>query len=296
MRRYLILLSAGMLCADLAYSQVKTHFILPKEKTFDKVDLTFTLPKGTCYLTPKSDSEALSIVSNQDIENYVHSFEKKIRDRTCVANINLEGKSDDGYGESISYRIFKNSGDEGNQVWKIYLTENIPYKLDLNFGIGDTFIDLSGLSISDLKIKTGSANLNVGFISDVPNQIDMNVFNVKVDLGSVNFRKMYLSNAKSVIADVGFGNLYLDYSTAPKVKSEIRASVGAGDLIVIVPSGQTPIIVNVKSSMLCRTKISADFKEIRSNVYVNEAYHPDARNLMTFNVDVSMGNIIFKSR
>lgn len=296
MRRYLILLSLGFLCSNWAFSQVKTHFNLPKEKTFDKVDLSFTLPKGTCYLAPKADADPVSILSNENIENYVHSFEKKIRDRVCVTTIDLEGKSDDGYGESISYRLFKNSGDEGNQVWKIYLTNDIPYKLDLNYGIGDAFIDLSGLSVTNLKIKTGSANLNVGFISEVANQVDMDNFNVKVDLGSVNFRKMYLSNAKEVNASVGFGNLFFDYSQAPKVKSEIKASVGAGDLIVIVPSKQIPIIVKVKSSMLCRTKIGADFKEIRENVYVNEAYHPDASDLMTFNVDVSMGNIIFKSK
>jgi len=296
MRRCLILLSAILFCVNNGFSQLQKHFSLNPDKTFDRVNLTFSLPSGTCYITPRSDSELVSISSNESIENYVHSFEKKIRDNTCYLNIDLEGKSNDGYGESISYKIFRRSDEESSQVWKIYLAENTPYDLDLKYGIGDAFIDLSGLSINDLKIKTGSANVNVGFISDSPNRIDMDSFRVKVDLGSVNFRKMYLSRAKNVYADIGFGNLILDYSSAPKVKSEINASVGAGDLIVLIPSGNIPIIVKVKSSMLCRTKMDNSFTEIEEDVFVNEAYHANASNLLTFRVDVSMGNIIFKTK
>ena len=134
--------------------------------------------------------------------------------------------------------------------------------------------------------------MNGGF----PIGVDMDSFQVKVDLGSVNFRKMYLSRAKHVYADIGFGNLVLDYSSPPKVKSEINASVGAGDLIVLIPRGNIPIIVKVKSSMLCRTRMDESFKEIQEDVFVNEAYHAEARNLLTFKVDVSMGNIIFKTK
>lgn len=296
MRRYLILLSAGLCCVNVGFAQIQKHFSLSRDRSFDKVSLDFTLPRGTCYITPKSDSDLVSISSNQNIEDYVHSFEKKVRDNTCYVNINLEGKSDEGYGESISYRIFRQRGDEQSQVWKIYLADDMPYDLNLNYGIGDAFVDLSGLSVNDLRIKTASANVNVGFLSDIPNKVEMESFNVKVDLGSVSFRKMYLSRARNVYADVGFGNLYLDYSTPPKMSSEIKASVGAGDLIVAIPSENTPIIVKVKSSMLCRMKLDKSFKEIDDDVFVNEAYHPGAPDLLTFKVDVSMGNIIFKTK
>jgi len=290
------MLSVGFFCVNQAFAQIHKHFSLDKDKSFDKVSLNFSLPKGTCYITPKSDSDLVSISSNQNIEDYVHSFEKKVKDNTCILNIDLQGKSDEGYSESISYRLFRQKGDEESQVWKIYLAEGTPFDLDLNYGIGDAFVDLSGLSVNDLKIKTGSANVNVGFLTDKPNKVEMQSFSVKVDLGSVSFRKMYLSNARNVYANVGFGNLYLDYSTSPKVSSEINASVGAGDLIVAIPSDATPIIVKVKSSMLCRMKFDDSFKEIDDDVYVNEAYHPDAKNLLTFKVDVSMGNIIFKTK
>jgi hypothetical protein len=71
--------------------------------------------------------------------------------------------------------------------------------------------------------------------------------------------------------------------------------VGAGNLVVTANESVNPMIIYIQNSPLCRVKIPKGFKEIRENVFVNKQYDQDAENLITFNIDVTMGNIIFKT-
>ena len=104
------------------------------------------------------------------------------------------------------------------------------------------------------------------------------------------------SNARYVFANVGFGDLFLDFSEGTETRCDVKASVGAGDLVIAIPTDHTPVLVKVRSSMLCQVKLASSFEEIEDDIYVNEYYKPDARNLLTFKVDASMGNIIFKEK
>jgi len=294
MRRYVIITFLGVVWSGVAFSQMKKHFYLEKDNSFEKIDFEFSLPSGTCYISPKSGANPLSIYSNQDLEHYDHRFGKWEEGNNIHVSVNLDSKDSEEYNETISYKLLSSSEKEDNHIWKIYLSDENPYDLNLNYGIGEAFVDLSGLAINKLKVHSGSANVNVGFLNGEGNQVVMDTFSVKVDLGTIKVRNMDLTNAKLVNADVGFGNLYLDYSKGVEIKSQVNASVGAGDLVVSIPSLETPVIVKVKSSLLCRVRLTKHFKEIKNDVYVNDIYHPDADNLLTFNVDVSMGNIIFK--
>jgi hypothetical protein len=87
----------------------------------------------------------------------------------------------------------------------------------------------------------------------------------------------------------------LDFSANPPlVTNRIEGSVGAGNLTIILPSAQTPVLVKVNDSWLCSVKIPNDMKKVRNNTFANAAYSEDAQNALLFNLDVSMGNIIFR--
>ena len=176
----------------------------------------------------------------------------------------------------------------------MYLTDAKPYFLELNYGIGNANIDLSGLAIKSLKVNTGSADVNVGYYSSLENQIDMDTFFVKVDLGSVNVKNLNMSRARYMIADVGFGNMTLDFTSKPLVSNKIKGSVGAGNLTILLPSNDTPVLLKIKDSWLCSVKMPEQFKKVSENVFANAAYSKDAKNSLTFDLDVSMGNIVFK--
>ena len=103
-----------------------------------------------------------------------------------------------------------------------------------------------------------------------------------------------MSRTRHMIADVGFGNMTLDFTSKPLVSNQIKGSVGAGNLTILLPSNDTPVLLKIKDSWLCSVKMPEQFKKVSENVFANAAYSKDAKNSLTFDLDVSMGNIIFK--
>jgi hypothetical protein len=159
--------------------------------------------------------------------------------------------------------------------------------------VGNAQIDLSGLAISKLKISTGSADVNVGYTS-MENQVEMDTFSVKVDLGSLNVKNLNLSRTRYMVADVGFGNMTLDFSQKPLVSNRIKGSVGAGNLVIVLPTSETPVLIRIHESWLCSVKMPQGLHKLKENTFVNESYKKDAKNSLTFDLDVSMGSIVFK--
>jgi len=181
-----------------------------------------------------------------------------------------------------------------NRIWKMYLTDSKPYDLVLEYGVGNAHVDLSGLAIRKLKINTGSADVNIGY-SSLENKVNMDTLSVKVDLGSLNVQNINMSRARYTAADVGFGNMTLDFSASPPlVTNHIVGSVGAGNLTIILPSTQTPVLVRINDSWLCSVKIPEGLKKIRPDTFANAAYSENAQNALIFNLDVSMGSIVFR--
>ncbi|MDQ3393930.1 MAG: hypothetical protein M3512_07455, partial [Bacteroidota bacterium] len=122
--------------------------------------------------------------------------------------------------------------------------------LDLQYKLGHADIDLSGLAVSGLKVNTGSADVRIGYSAEM-NQIEMDTFAVKVELGSLIIGKCNFSRAKNMIAEVGLGNLLLDFSTPSQMKGNVNLNVGAGKLEVILPKIQNPTIIYSNNSPLC---------------------------------------------
>jgi hypothetical protein len=122
----------------------------------------------------------------------------------------------------------------------------------------------------------------------------MDTFYIKVDLGSVHVKNLNLSKTRNMIADVGFGNMHLDFSNKPLVSNKIKGSVGAGNLTIVLPADETPILIKIHESWLCSVKMPKSLKKIGENTFANASYTKDALQALTFDLDVSMGNIEFR--
>jgi hypothetical protein len=279
----------------VACGQIRKQFTVEDSPACENISLTLKANSGNCYIKPSQNPEILNVYSNQSESSFAHNFRKEIKGKTCEVVLNLEEVQAEGLSQTISTRFFGPSDHSaGDKLWKMYLTNSKPYLLELNYGIGNANIDLSGLAVKKLKISTGSADVNVGYYSSLENQVDMDTFFVKVDLGSVNVKNLNLSRTHCVMADVGFGNMTLDFSNRPAVSNRIKGSVGAGNLTIILPKEETPILVKIQDSWLCSVKIPSGLKKVGENTFANSAYSKNAKNALTFDLDVSMGNIVFK--
>jgi hypothetical protein len=295
MQRKIWLTGCGIAIVSLALGQIKKQFTVEDSPSCESIRLVVKANSGNCYIKPSQNSEILNVFSNQTEESYAHNFRKEVKGKTCEVVLNLEEVHSEGLSQTISTRFFGASEKESSdKLWKMYLTDNKPYFLEFIYGVGNANIDLSGLAVKNLKISTGSADVNVGYYSALENQIDMDSFFVKVDLGSVNVKNLNLSRTRFVMADVGFGNMTLDFSNKPLVGSKIKGSVGAGNLTIILPNNDTPILVKIQDSWLCSVKVPSSLKKVAENTFANAAYSKNAKNSLVFDLDVSMGNIVFR--
>lgn len=273
---------------------MKRQFTVENSETCQSVNLHLKTNTGDCYIKAGHTPEILNVFSNQDQSSYAHQYRKEVVNNVCQIYLNFENTTSQSIGQTISTRMFGDEKPVDHKVWKMYLSDAKPYTLQLDYGVGNAHADLSGLSIKKLKINTGSADVHIGY-SSLENSVDMDTLSVKVDLGSLKVTNVNLSRARYTKADVGFGNMILDFSdNQPLVSNHIAGSVGAGNLTIVLPSARTPVLVTINDSWLCSVKIPASLKKIRSNTFASESYSENAAKALVFNLDVSMGNITFK--
>jgi hypothetical protein len=292
--------SLGLIGSGLALGvsgQIKKQFSVENLEDCSSIELNLKAKTGNCFIRPSQNSDILNVYSNQEVEEYNHSFSNELKDQTCQVRLALEQEGQKGVGTKISYQVFGADTQPNDKFWKIYLTENKPYTLNLDYGLGNANIDLSGLSIKRLKINTGSADVNVSYNSGMENKVDMDTFFVKVDLGSLNVKQLSLSRAHVMIADVGFGNILLDFSDKPMVSNKVKGSVGAGNMVILLPSDDVPVLVKISESWLCSINLCKGLKRIGENTFANESYaQKNSKEGITFDLDVSLGKIIFKEK
>ena len=296
MVKTLSLAIAGLMGTGAVVGQMKKQFTVDNQENCQIVDLSLKAKTGNCFIRPGQTSELLTIYSNQDLEEYAHTFSNEVKNAICFVKLALEQEGQKDVSKKISYQVFGGEERTSDKFWKVYLTDNKPYSLDLDYGLGNANVDLSGLSIKKLKINTGSADVNVSYASGLQNQVDMDTFYVKVDLGSLNVKQINLSRSKVVIAEVGFGNIFLDFGDKPTVMPAVKGSVGAGNMLILLPEETVPVMVTINESWLCSINLSKNLKKISQNTYANAAYTRNPKNALTFDLDVSMGKIIFKEK
>ena len=286
----------GVVClSSSVFAQASKHFRVERGKNINTITLNYTTSSGVCYLGQGESRDPITVYSKRDIEDFNHSFNKNENDGTLEVEISLHEKNNETFSQSISNKMFTEAKPEEN-IWKVLLTEDVPYNLNLSYGIGTAYLDLAGLSVKNLFVKTGSADVNIDYLSSMPNAIVMDTMAINVDLGNVAVRQINHANVQNILAEVGFGNMLLDLSEPLDEPCRIEASVGAGSLEILIPKNKIPIIIRVKESMLCDVKLTKSFTELKDNVFSNMSVDADSDHMLEFDVDVSFGSITFKEK
>ncbi len=271
------------------WAQLKKQLVVNSGVGVEQMHFTLSAPSGTCILRPTHHPTPITVYGvNQQKPPHTSHVEGSFQE----VLIKLMGQEREGFGQAISWGMFEKEQDQ-QQLWKVFFTKHDPFYLTLNYGVGEAKVDLSGAQVQRLKMKTGSADVVIGYLTEESNQLEMDTFYVKVDMGTLNIHRLNLAKAKEIIADVGFGNVQLDLSDRCMVKSKVTASVGAGKMKVIMPDQSQPTIIYMRDSPLCHIKLPHNYKAIDKNVFTNSSYQKNAENLLIFDIDVAMGNVIF---
>lgn len=294
MRNIFVWFTLLMLPEAIALGQSKKHFEVKDPQSCKRIEFTLNASSGTCAIRTRHGKMPISIMGSHDEEFVSTDFGQKYRGDVLHAWLNLKDNGKENFGSKLS-KIFGTKSIDNDNYWNIYFTNHRPYRLDLTYGVGKAYVDLSDIAVENCRIKSGNAFVEVGYLSKEPNQMDMDSLIINVDMGDIEIKRLNLAKAKNVLAKVGFGSLLLDFEEIPEKACDIWASVGAGSLVVHLPENEMPVLIHMKQTNYRKFKMPVGFKEISDNTFVNESYAVDAKNLQTFNIDLSMGSVEFRN-
>ena len=67
-----------------------------------------------------------------------------------------------------------------------------------------------------------------------------------------------------------------------------------GNLIIGLPDDEKfPVIINIHDSPLCNVNLPKGYKKQKKHVYISQGYDENAPNILSFNLDVVVGQIKF---
>lgn len=292
MLRLVMIAGLFLLVSVNSYSQLKKFYVIKDAESYDTVDFYLKATATNCLIKQTVDeTDPLAIYGNPDLDKINPSFKSKIHNNTLHAKLKLEEYNSSGFSDRFSFAMSRSSED--NDFWKVSFSDSKIYRLNLNYGFGNADVDLSNSKVQNFKLRSGSADILVGYAKDEPNPVKMDTFYVKADFGSIITKHLEHARATNVITKIGFGNVLLDFERGLDEECRVDASVGAGNLEIVLPKANTPVIIYLKDSPLCSVRLTRDFEEVENNVYVNEAYAVDASNILTFDVDVALGSVTF---
>lgn len=270
--------------------QIKRYYTLEDNSSFDKVNIYLKATSNSCCIKPTINPNLVNVFGYESNAMPIITSETVANERIQQLIIDLNNHS--LQESNLSKKFFASAATDNH--WDLYLSQEKTMQLNLAYKIGDAHVDLSNLPIEQLQIETGSADVHVEYLEGRPNLVRMDTLMVKVELGSLTVNHMDLANASKVVAEVGFGALLIDYGDALNGPSNVRASIGAGNLIVGLPQDERiPVIITIHDSPLCNVNVPKTFKKKGKNTYVSSRYGNNAENILSFDLDVAVGQIKF---
>ena len=215
MRLFAFLGTLFLLYASASEAQEKKHYHIAPTGKQQKVNLNLNASSVNCRINSTFNEHIVSVYGYPALAGFNPIEQSEVKDHIRNVTLDFEDGSTQNLSSSLSAQVFGglvNSNNSTDKPWYIYLSRNVPYDLSLHYGMGSSTVDLSGLAVEKLKVNTGSANIRIGYAANTPNEVAMDTFYTKVDLGVLQLDQLNLSRAKDIIADVGFGKLTMNFS------------------------------------------------------------------------------------
>jgi hypothetical protein len=173
-------------------------------------------------------SSGASDLINGSVEYNVENWKPEITRSSSRITISQNNSSNVGIPD----------GDIKND-WKLLLGE-APIDLTVNAGAYEGNLDLSGLSITNLRISDGASKAVVKF--DTLNPVEMDELSYKTGASDVELLGLGNANTKNIYFDSGVGSYTLDFSGDIQKDIYMRVQSGMSDMTIIIPDNARAIV------------------------------------------------------
>ena len=179
-----------------------------------------------------------------------------------------------------SARIAKQGGGE----MELELTGAVPIDLDLEFGAVRADIDLGGLSLTRLSVRTGASESVLDVSLPNPSAMDR----AELQVGAADFTARHLGNlnASRIEVSAGVGALMIDLTGDWRQDADVSVHVGLGSLELRLPQG---VGVKLERKTLF-TSVDTDGLVKRGDAYYSTDWDQAERRL-TIEIEAAFGNV-----
>jgi hypothetical protein len=172
-------------------------------------------------------------------------------------------------------------GDYVNK-WDLNLAEEVPMDLKINAGAYKSDLELGGLTLENLQITDGAADVRARFSRQ--NQTSMDTLRYETGASSVELYGLANANFENMIFKGGAGSYTLEFSGDLRQDATINIDAGVSNVVVIVPNN-----VNARiffDGGLTNIDVSGNWEKSGKD------YYQDAGGLrLTFNVNMGAGKL-----
>jgi hypothetical protein len=232
----------------------------------DEVSLRLSFGAGDLKLAPG----AKKLVEGTATYNYAE-FEPVVKVDDGDVNIRMGDEEFNGFP---SFKDLKNEWD--------FKLGDTPMSLTIESGAYDGDFELGGLSLENLTVRDGAANVELAFSE--PNQIEMSTF--RYETGASDVKMTGLANANFSIFDFsgGAGDYTFDFSGDLQRDASIKIASGFSNIIISVPE-DVDAVVTVDSGA-SNINVGSSWSK-KGNVYKQKGEGPT----LTFVIEVGAGNV-----
>ncbi len=137
--------------------------------------------------------------------------------------------------------------------WLLFFSDRVPLDLDVELGMAEADLDLTGLRVERLSVEAGMAKTHLAF--GTRNPVVMR--RLEVDAGMTTLTSRRLGNARfqQFTFEGGAGSFALDFTGGPLppgARADIE--VGMASLQVVLPEG-APVVLHAPDSWLAQVEI-----------------------------------------
>jgi hypothetical protein len=172
-------------------------------------------------------------------------------------------------------------GDVEN-TWELALTDALPLNLTIEGGASENSFDLTGLSITKLRIMQGASDTTIHF--DVPNPSRMEDFSFTTGASSAKIYGLANANFEQMTFSGGAGDYTLDFGGTLAQDAVVNIKAGVSNFTLISPEGMHASI-NYQGSVTNVNTRGTWLVTDQTYATLNDGY------TLTINLDMSVGNV-----
>lgn len=271
-------------------AQFVKEYKVTERKGFEMVYLNFWSYKSSTQLKRVISSDPIYIHGHLQKSNILPDFKYSVHDNILDAKLVHKNVESDNLGKSITSKLFSDNTDFDHS-WDLGLGSNFLYQLDFNLGMGMADFDLAQIPVSQLKVKSASADVRIHYGNLTPNQVTMDTLLVTLNMGTVAVQNANFTNARKMIIEVNYGKIELDYSDGMASSSQVIAAVSGGSIHLKLPPDSNPVKIRMKTTPMCRTVFPKYLKSIDKETYITKGFKASDPRLLELILDVGVGSI-----